>query len=210
MQSWLQRFSLCASLILLAAALSAGASLDAGKRAYEQQEYATAFKEFMPLAQQGNAEAEFLLGRMYLMGRGVLQDQVEADRLFRASAAQGNADAEFFLGAPSVLRHENVAEGLKWLRLSAEQGNQDAQLLLGKTYLDGLASELPRDAAQAEMWLWLAAKGNLPFYENELRAAEQQMNAADIAKGRALAEAWKPKHEVRRSDIANSKDKPKS
>jgi hypothetical protein len=47
------------------------------------------------------------------------------------------------------------------------------------------------------MWLWLAAKNNLEFYENALRSAEGQMTADQIAKGKALAAAWKPKHGLR-------------
>jgi uncharacterized protein len=81
---------------------------------------------------------------------------------------------------------------VKWLRLSAEQGQQDAQLLLGKTYLQG-DKDLPRDPVQAEMWLRRAAKNNLEFYQSELYAAEAQMNAEQIARGKALAAAWKPK-----------------
>ncbi len=74
MHSWLQRFSLCALTILLCAGLSAGADLASANRAYEQKDYATALKELAPLAEQGNAEAQFDLGRMYLMGQGVLKD----------------------------------------------------------------------------------------------------------------------------------------
>ena len=76
------------------------------------------------------------------------------------------------------------------MQLSAEQGNQDAQMLLGKAYLQG---ELPRDPVQADMWLRLAAKDNLDFYQNELRVAEGQMTPEQIARGKALAERWKPK-----------------
>jgi hypothetical protein len=43
------------------------------------------------------------------------------------------------------------------------------------------------------MWLRLAAKDNLDFYQNELLGAEKQMTADQITKGKALAEAWKPK-----------------
>jgi len=74
-----------------------------------------------------------------------------------------------------LLPQKDIAEGVKWLRLSAEQGQQDAQLILGKAYLQG-AKELPRDPVIADMWLRLAAKGNLEFYQNELLAAEAQMN----------------------------------
>jgi len=210
MRSWLERLSLCALTILIGASLSRGADLASAKAAYQKRDYATAFKELTPLAKQGNAEAEVLLGRMYLMGYGVLKDEGEAYRWFEAAAVQGNADGEFFMGAPSVMRHQNVPQGLKLLRLSAEQGNQDAQLLLGKTYLEGLGNELPRDPVQAEMWLRLAANHNLPFYQNELLVAERQMNPDDIAKGKALAAAWKPKHGLRPDDISMSDEKPKS
>jgi hypothetical protein len=43
------------------------------------------------------------------------------------------------------------------------------------------------------MWLWLAAKENLPFYKGELASAERQMTMDQLVKGRVLAVAWKPK-----------------
>lgn len=196
MRSCVRRFSFWAFAILFCTRLSGAADLESGKRAYDLKDYAAAFKELSPLAEQGNAEAQVILGKMYLMGQGVLKDPGEADKWFKASAQQGNADAQFYLGAPSVLQHVDVAEGLKWLWLSAEQGNQDAQLLLGQAYLQGF-KELPRDLVQAEMWLRLAGRNNLPFYQIQLQGAEHQMNAAQIARGKALAEAWKPKHGLR-------------
>ncbi len=188
----LRKFLVCVFAMLLCACLSAAADLKSAKQAYEKKDYATAFKELTPLAEQGNADAQFLLGRMYWMGQGVLKDIDQAVKWLKASATKGNADAQFFMGSYYLLPHRDIAEGLKWLRLSAEQGNQDAQLLLGKTYMDG-SPELPRDPVQGEMWLRLAAKGNLPFYEAELRAAEREMSPEQIAKGKALADAWKPK-----------------
>ncbi len=196
MGSWLRRISLCAYAILLCATFSAGGDLNSGKRAYEQKDYATAFKELRPLAEKGDAEAEAVLGKMYWRGQGVLKDSDQALKLFKASAVQGNAEAQFFLGSFYLLPHNDISQGVKWLRLSAEQGNQDAQWLLGKAYLQG-DKELPRDLVQAEMWLRLAAKGNLEFYQNALHAAEGQMNPGEIAKGKALADAWKPKSGLR-------------
>jgi TPR repeat protein len=196
MRLWLQRFSLCAFTILLCAAFSAGADLASGKSAYQQKDYATAFKEFTVLAKQGNAEAQLFLGKMYFMGQGVLKDPDEAIKWLKASGEQGNADAQFFLGSFYLLPHKDIAEGLMWLRLSAERGNQDAQLLLGQAYLQNL-KELPRDPVQADMWLRLAAENNLPFYKLQLEGAESQMSPTEITKGKVLAEAWKPKRELR-------------
>lgn len=196
---------------LLCAQMASAASLQSGVRAYNKAEqarksgdgaaalklYGIAFQELSPLAKQGNAEAEALLGKMYLMGYGVLKDPGEAHRLFKAAGAQGNPTAQFFLGAPDVLRQQNVPEGMMWLKLSAEQGNRDAQLLLGKTYLQGIPGAVRPDPIQADFWLRLAARNNLPFYKDQLVAAERQMNAAQIAQGKELAESWKPKHGLR-------------
>jgi TPR repeat protein len=207
MRTWLWRLAPWAFTILICGSLSAAADLAAGVRAFNEAEqarikgdndtalkgYAAAYKELTPLAEQGNPDAEAILAKMYLMGRGVLKDPDQAQKLFEKAATGGNAEAQFFLGSPAVMNHKNIPEGLKWLRLSADQGNKDAMLLLGKSYLEGLGPDLPPDPVQADMWMRLAADQNLPFYGNELRLAEKQMNAAQIAKGKALAEAWKPK-----------------
>lgn len=193
MHSWVQRLLPCGLAGLILAGSAASADLATARKALESKDYVAAFKELTPLAKQGNPEAQVLLGRMYLMGYGVLKDAQEAHRWFASAAVQGDASAEFFLGAPSVLHHTNIPNGLTLLQLSAEQGNQDAQLLLGRTYLQGIEPAVPRDPVKAEMWLTLAAKDNLPFYKGELETADKQMSAEEAAKGKALAAAWKPK-----------------
>ena len=172
--------------------LCAAADLESAKRAFRDKDYAKAFKEVTPLADHGDPDAQCLLGKMYWTGHGAPKDPDRAVKLFKLSAAQGNSDAQFFLGSWYLLPHRDVAEGAKWLRLSAEQGNQDAQWLLGKAYLEG-DKDLPRDPVQAELWLLLAADHNLDFYRAALRAAETQIAPAQVAEGRALAAAWKPK-----------------
>ncbi len=203
----LQKVLVYVSTMLLYASLSAGADLASAKRAYENEDYATALKELTPLADQGNAEAQLILGKIYMKGQGVLKDPDQAIKWFKASATQGNADAQFFLGSIYVLPRKDIVEGVKWLRLSAEQGNQDAQLLLGKTYLDG-SREVPRDPVQAEMWLWLAAKDNLPFYQTQLASAERQISPEQREKGKALAASWKPKPEPKPAGEPRSGEKP--
>ncbi len=207
---WLRRALFCAFAILLCAQPSVAADLKSAERAYKKKDYATALKEFAPTAKQGNAEAEAYLGRMYLLGQGgVPQDREEAIKLFKASGDQGNADAQFFLGTIYLLPRKDVPRGLMWMRLSAEQGNQDAQLLLGQTYMQG-PKELPRDFVQADMWMRLAAKGNLPFYQHQVDGLERQMSSADIEKAKVLAAVWKPKHGLRPDQAEASKSKPES
>lgn len=77
------KFIRCAALVaLLAPGPAAAQDFDAGLRAYTSGDYATALQEWRPLAEQGNASAQIVLGFMYDQGRGVAQDYVEAVRGF--------------------------------------------------------------------------------------------------------------------------------
>ena len=61
----------------------------AGINSFERGDYKTAFKKLMPLAEQGNATAQYNLGIMYGNGEGVPQDYVEAHKWFNLAGANG-------------------------------------------------------------------------------------------------------------------------
>ncbi len=105
-----------------------------GLDAAQRGDYATALREWKPLAEQGNAKAQVELGALYSEGEGVPQDFKEAVKWYRLSAEQGNAEAQFNLGAMYSLGMgvpKNDREAVKWYRLAAEQGDAKAQFLLG-------------------------------------------------------------------------------
>ena len=83
--------------LMLMPATSTAQDFDAGMMAYIAGDYATVLQEWRPLAEQGNVEAQYNLGRMYDAGKGVMQDHAEAVRLYRMASEQGNADAQFHL-----------------------------------------------------------------------------------------------------------------
>ncbi len=89
--------TLCAGFTLGPTA-PAWAGLDEGVAAYNRGDYATAPREWRPLAKQGNANAQFNLGLIYSKGRGVPQDYTEAARWYRRAAEQGVAQAQYALG----------------------------------------------------------------------------------------------------------------
>ncbi len=69
--------------ILLAVSMTlsspvAAQDLQKGFSAYQAGDYATALQEWTPLAEQGNATAQYNLALMYGNGRGVPQDYAEA------------------------------------------------------------------------------------------------------------------------------------
>lgn len=69
-----------------------------GRLAYERGDYATAVREWRPLAEQGNATAQYILGGMYANGQGVRKDEAEAVRWYRKAAEQGNPFAQYSIG----------------------------------------------------------------------------------------------------------------
>lgn len=70
-----------------------GQSLDDGTRALASGRFGEAVRHLGPLAQQGNPDAQYLVGTMYANGDGLPQDVPRAERLFRAAAVQGHARA---------------------------------------------------------------------------------------------------------------------
>ena len=65
-----------------------------GKAAYNRGDYMPAIRLFRPLAKQGNAKAQHLIGVMYHKGEGVARNSVRAFAWFSLAAAHGDRDAQ--------------------------------------------------------------------------------------------------------------------
>ena len=120
-----------------------------GKNAYKKGDYTTALREWRPLADQGDAFAQFGLGEMYSRGQGVAQDDAEALKWYRKAADQGDAVGQFILGG-MYYNGQGVAQDYvqahMWLNLSAAQGTKDSD-----KFRDQVASEMtPDQIAEAQ------------------------------------------------------------
>ena len=70
-------------------------------------------------AEQGNADAQLILGYMYDTGRGIPQNDTEAVRWYRMAAEQGNATAQLKLGVMYFEGRgvpQNDTESVQWFR----------------------------------------------------------------------------------------------
>ena len=130
--------------------------------AYAAGDYATAYKEFKILAEQGDATAQFSLGMMYHNGEGVVQNYKEAMKWFRLAVEQGHTKAQHNLGWMYYIGEgvtQDYKEAMKWFRLSAEQGTEGtvrSQYNLGYMYEQGLG--VTQDYKEAVKWYHLAAE----------------------------------------------------
>ncbi len=182
------------ALVVVLVAAPAWADFKAGVEAYQRGDYATALTKFRPLAQQGNAKAQFNLGLMYAKGRGVPQDDAEAVRWYQLAAEQGDAGAQYNLGVMYDLGRgvpQDDAEALRWYRRAAEQGDADAQHNLGLMYAKGRG--VPRDYVQAYMWVNLAVAQGREDARMARDILAEQMTLAQMDEARRLAREWKPK-----------------
>ena len=162
--------------------------LQKGMDAANSGNYATAFKELHPLAEQGLAEAQFILGGMYLNGRGVPQDYDEAVKWFRLATKQWAADTQWIF---SHKQHDGDgalkknADTLKWYRLAAEQGNAIAQADLGEMY--ATSKGVPQDNVMAHMWYNLGAANGHKLSGTNRDEIAKKMSPAAIEKAQAMA-----------------------
>ena len=91
---------LCLTLTLLIGSIgnSESADFQKGLTADQSGDFETALREWKPLAEQGNADAQFNLGVMYDNGTGVLQNYKTAAKWYELSAKQGDISAQSNLG----------------------------------------------------------------------------------------------------------------
>ncbi|MDY7115182.1 peptidoglycan-binding protein [Halomonas sp. SSL-5] len=81
------------SLILFGSVGLASADYADGMRYYERQEYRQALQEFGDAARRGDADAQYMLGRLHEAGNGTAQDFVQAHKWYNLAAARGHRHA---------------------------------------------------------------------------------------------------------------------
>lgn len=129
---------MCAATALAAACAVAGAQ----NTLYENIESVAAqeVESKRAAAEQGDADAQYVLANAYWNGRGVAMDKREAVRWYREAAEQGHAEAQLGMGLAYANGDGvsiNVPMAVDWYRKAAEQGVARAQLLLGDAYRHG-------------------------------------------------------------------------
>ena len=104
-----------------------------------EEDEAEVVKRYRKTAEQGIAEAQFILGFCYDNGRGVGQDKKEAAKWYRKAAEQGDGKASYYLGEMcenGLGVEKNEAEAVKWYRKAAENGDEDAKTALRRLGVD--------------------------------------------------------------------------
>ena len=107
--------------------------LGGGYQSYLKGDYQAAFEEWLPLAELGDAEAQYNLGVMYDEGTSVAQDLGKAAEWYRKAAEQGFVDAQANLG---MMYYQGQGVGCDFVQASqlmqvaADKGDSEARAIL--------------------------------------------------------------------------------
>ncbi len=178
--------------LLHAAGLADSADLKKGLAAFNEGDYATSLAECQPLADAGNAGAQFCVGRLYANGFGVAMDDALAIKWYSLAADAGHAEAQFNLGvmyANGWGVDMNWEESARYYLLAAEQGFVPAQKALA--YACGHGMGVTKDRVQAFAWYDIAAQVGddmgAGLKRDELL---ERLSAEDVAKAQQIAQKW--------------------
>jgi hypothetical protein len=131
-------------------------------------------------------DAQHALGVLYLRGRGVERDSVEAARWLRKAADNGNTAGEveyaiLLFNGDGVTADEALAA--RYFRRAAVKGNAVAQNRLARLYVVGRG--VPRNLVESAVWHLVASGQGLT--DNWLDSALRDLSAEDRAKAERLA-----------------------
>lgn len=149
-------------------------TLKEGRSLYEQGAYREALVVFSRLAEDGNAEAQYRLGRMILEGQHAAGDNRKACDWFEQAADNNHLAAFYELGNCYLNgrgRETDIDQAVYLYGVAAERGLVTAQYQLARMYASG--SGVPKNPERAYIYLFLALRGDMtqaPLLKDSLEA----------------------------------------
>lgn len=193
--------------------------LNAALVAYEHRDFKKALRLLTPVATRGEAEAQFIVGRIHDLGLGTKKDLKKAEDWYRKAAKQGHPRAQHNLAIKLTSKEGNhdqeavtllrkAAKGgyapaqfllgrnyswgdisLYWHRKAAYQGYAPAQMQLSDVYLVGARAK--KDLVLALMWTILAKKSGHPGGgKSRSNILRKKMTLKQIREAKRLADLW--------------------
>jgi|KBSSwiStaDraftv2_1062776.scaffolds.fasta_scaffold42922_5 TPR repeat protein len=159
-------------------------SVKAGIEAWQKSDYTAAVAIWRPLAEKGDADAQFNLGQAYRLGRGVPINLAAAQSWFERAADKGHVDAQTTLGL-LLFQNGNHTGGMRWLKVASDQGEPRAMLVYGTALFNG--DGVPQDPILGYAFVSRAAAQGLQAAKDTLGQLDQIMSVEDRKKGVALA-----------------------
>jgi cell division septation protein DedD len=177
-----------ATLILLGAGAGSTAApgdVKTGVDKWMRGDYGGAIALWRPLAEAGNADAQFNLGQAYKLGRGVPVDARQAQIWYQKAAQQGHEQAQVNLGL-LLYNAGRRQEAMPWIRKGVELGDPRSQYILGTELFNG--DLVTKDWPRAYALMLRAADGGVAPAADNLKAMEGFIPVEQRRQGVVLAQ----------------------
>lgn len=123
----------------------------AGLNAIERTHYATAYRSFKPMAEQGIAEAQNNLGFLYQNGLGVKRNYATAINWYKRAADKGLPEAEHNLGMLNYWGYgvaQDFSIARRWFSKAAKQNLASSHYMLGLMFYKGEGVQISLERAR--------------------------------------------------------------
>ena len=168
------------------------------RRLDQEGDDAAAFREWLPLAEAGDAEAQYEIALLYWLGHGVTEDREKAESYLLQSARQGYGRAQGYLAEfrnPFGASEDETVQrdSALWAMRAAANGEAWGYAGLSHAYCHG--EGMDKNPVLADIWLYMiypakedflrrycnvAVELPTPYYEAIAERAEAMRKAYDI------------------------------
>lgn len=132
---------------------SAKENFDLAQTYYQQKDYDQAFPLFQLSADQGYGKAQYMMGLLYMEGKGVGSDYAVGAEWLQKAADQKVAHAQYMLGV-LYQKGEGVTQdekkGLSLIQTAAKQGDDDAKWYLEQARMNATRAAKKKAGPVAE------------------------------------------------------------
>jgi hypothetical protein len=181
---------LCASILATSEVL---AGVKEAREASARGDYETAFKEYVALAQKGDAKAMIDVGVAYHIGEGVKKDYVKAMDWYIKAFKKGEGEAYNNIGVMyrdglGVQTNRQIAYALFFITHMRGLGNDGTQIRAGrnldKTVLLMKTAEIEETIKMTEKYVltFIEKRGKLDKSEEALKFSKKEHTLKDLSK----------------------------
>lgn len=160
--------------------------------AMKKGDYATAYKEALPLAEKGDTEAMMTIGLLYHRGEGFKQDYVKAMDWYLKAFKKRKGDAFNNIGVMyrdglGVEKNLEIAYALFWITYWGGLGSDDTQIRVGGNINKIVAMMKPEEIEQAVKMTgeyvvaYVEKRGKLSEKEKALKYAKEHHAIKEMA-----------------------------
>ncbi len=163
--------------------------------AYKAGDFKKAYDTWLPLAEAGNAEAQFRVGRLYSFGESADKDGDKAVHWYKNAASLGHTIAMHNLAYILKVGEKvgrDVDEAIIYYTLAAESGYVISQFGLGITF--ATLEDKYRNFSLAYKWLYIAMKNGHIEAMDTIRDLNQFATTEERNEGLERMHEWFENH----------------